>query len=137
MPATSPPSPNNRPSTEELASLEVFQGVDLGSVQDLLNHCPLVELEPGDILLQAGQHHGVMYLVLSGRLSVHLEGPTTDRVATIQPGSTVGELSVLDESPASAFVIAENQVRLLAVNEVAFWRMVNVSHDFARVCLRN
>jgi len=120
-----------RPTSDELAALDVFQGVDLGSISDLLAHCPLVSLEPEDILLRAGQHHGILYLVLSGRLSVHLDGPSTDRVATIEAGHTVGELSVLDESPASAFVIAETPVRLLAVNEIAFWRMVNVSHDFA------
>src|SRR5678816_4587386 len=72
-----------------------------------------------------------MYMIPSGQLSIHLEGPTSESVATLGPGETVGELSVIDAAPASAFVVAAEATRLLALDEPKFWNLVNASHDFA------
>jgi diguanylate cyclase (GGDEF)-like protein len=70
-------------------------------------------------------------MILSGELSIHLEGPTSEAVARLGPGETVGELSVIDAAPASAYVVAAEPTRLLAVDEPKFWNLVNASHDFA------
>ena len=97
----------------------------------LLEGCELRRLAPGDVLLALGQANNVMYMILSGELSVHLEGPLSEAVAKLGPGETVGELSVIDQSPASAYVVAAEPTRLLAVDEPRFWNLVNASHDFA------
>jgi diguanylate cyclase (GGDEF)-like protein len=71
-------------------------------------------------------------MILSGRMSVHLEGgPKSDPVAHIEAGETVGELSVLDSSPASAFVVAASATRVLCVTDQIFWGLVDASHDFS------
>jgi diguanylate cyclase (GGDEF)-like protein len=41
-------------------------------------------------------------------------------------------MSVLDGSPASAFVVATKSTRLIEVDEETFWRLVNASHEFAK-----
>jgi diguanylate cyclase (GGDEF)-like protein len=115
----------------ELYKLRILQGVNLASVEDLLGSCELRELVPGDVLLTMGQANRVMYMILSGKLSVHLEGPTSEPVAILEAGETVGELSVMDETPASAFVLAAEPTRLLALDETKFWHMIDASHDFA------
>jgi diguanylate cyclase (GGDEF)-like protein len=115
----------------ELYNLKVLQGVSLASVEDLLGTCELRRLEEGEVLLRQGQLNHSMYMVLSGRLRVHLDSPSNDPVAFLEAGETVGELSVMDASPASAFVLAAEATRLLAVDEATFWRVVNASHDFA------
>jgi diguanylate cyclase (GGDEF)-like protein len=70
-------------------------------------------------------------MILSGRLSVHLDGgPQTDPVAHLEAGETVGELSMLDGSPASAHVLAAEASRVLVVGDAVFWALVDVSHDF-------
>jgi diguanylate cyclase (GGDEF)-like protein len=115
----------------ELYKLKVLQGVHLDSVRELLGSCEVRSLAPGDVLLTMGQQNRVMYMILSGKLSVHLDGPTSDPVAMLEAGETVGELSVMDETPASAFVVAAEPARLLAVDEPRFWSLVDASHDFA------
>jgi PleD family two-component response regulator len=70
-------------------------------------------------------------MILSGRLSVHLESRDAEPVAFLNAGETVGELSVIDNSPASAFVVAAAASRLLVVDEAVFWDLVQASHDFA------
>ena len=115
----------------ELYGLKALRGVSLESVEELLETCEVRRLSPGDVLLTMGQQNRHMYMILSGQLSIHLEGPTSEAVATLGPGETVGELSVLDASPASAFVVAAEPTRLLALDEPKFWNLVNASHDFA------
>ena len=115
----------------ELYALKVLRGVSLSSVEALLATCEVRTLSRGDVLLTMGQPNSVMYMILSGRLTVHLEGPTSEPVATLDAGQTVGELSLMDDAPASAFVVAAEHVRLLAVDEEHFWNLVNASHDFA------
>jgi len=114
----------------ELYKLKVLEDVSLGSVEDLLETCEVRTLVPGDVLLTMGQTNRVMYMILSGRLSVHLEGPTSEPVAMLEAGQTVGELSVMEGAPASAFVVAAEPARLLELDEARFWNLVNASHDF-------
>ncbi|HVH44514.1 MAG TPA: GGDEF domain-containing protein [Labilithrix sp.] len=116
----------------ELAKLRVLEGVDLEHVQALLERCRVASLAPGEVLLTMGQPNAVMYMILAGRMSVHLEGgPATEPVAFIEAGQTVGELSVLDTRPASAFVVAAEPTRVLALDHNLFWNLVDASHDFS------
>jgi len=123
--------PPGKLDPSELYKLKVLQGVSLESVEGLLETCDVKLLEAGDMLLRLGQPNTRMYMILSGKLSVHLESPDTEAVAYLDAGETVGELSVIDNRPASAFVVAAEAARLLAVDEARFWNLVNASHDFA------
>lgn len=116
----------------ELANLKVLDGVDLEHVRGLLDRCRIATLAPGEVLLTMGQPNAVMYMILAGRMSVHLEGgPASEPVAFIEAGQTVGELSVLDTSPASAHVVAAEPTRVLVVDHGVFWNLVDASHDFS------
>ncbi len=121
----------DRCTPDELATLHILRRVSLESVQGLLEHCPIRTLERGETLLEAGQTNQTMFMLLSGRLSVHLDAQETAPVAFVERGQTVGEISVLDDSPVSAFVIAAQTTRLLAVDEDTFWRLTGASHEFA------
>ena len=116
----------------ELQNLKVLAGIDLATIQHRLEQCEVRALDGGEVLLAAGQANRMMYMILSGRMSVHLEGgPKSDPVAFIEAGETVGELSVLDSSPASAFVVAAAPTRVLCVTDQIFWGLVDASHDFS------
>ena len=116
--------------TTELYRLKVMQGVTLESVENLLSQCEVRRLSPGDVLLTMGQANRSMFMILDGKLTVHLDGPQSDPVATLEAGQTVGELSVMEGVPASAFVVAGEPTRLLELDEQRFWELVNASHEF-------
>ncbi|MFQ5935499.1 MAG: cyclic nucleotide-binding domain-containing protein, partial [Acidiferrobacterales bacterium] len=86
----------------DLSRLRLFDNVPLDSIEQSLDACAFQELATGEILIAAGQPNENVYLLLFGRLHVYLETPTGDPVATIEPGESVGELSVMDEQPTSA-----------------------------------
>lgn len=126
---TSRPSPL---TPDELSEVRALRDVQHPEVWDLLARCPVRELAPGEVLLHGGQANDRMHVVLGGRLSVRLTGPTGDVLTMVEHGATVGELSVIDRKPASAYVVAEVPTRLLTVHAGDFWRMVELSPAFAR-----
>ncbi len=115
----------------EFSQLHILRRVSLESIWGLLEHCPVSNLLPGDVLLEAGKSNQTMHMILSGRLSVHLDSQETEPIAFVECGETVGEISVIDDSPASAYVLAAESTRLLCVSEDTFWRLVEASHEFA------
>jgi len=123
--------PPGKLDPSELYKLKVLQGVSLESVEGLLETCDVRSLAAGEMLLRFGQPNTRMYMILSGKLTVHLESPDSEPVAVLDAGETVGELSVIDNRPASAYVVAAEPARLIAIDEARFWNLVNASHDFA------
>ncbi|RMD86984.1 MAG: GGDEF domain-containing protein [Alphaproteobacteria bacterium] len=116
---------------ETLDGFAMLEGVGLTARRELLAAAKQRELAAREVLIERGARNASMYLVLEGELGVHLDAPDDDPVAVIGPGETVGELSVLDGSEASAFVTAKTEARLLEITEEDFWQLTNVSHAFA------
>ncbi|MEZ4410402.1 MAG: GGDEF domain-containing protein [Polyangiales bacterium] len=125
-------APSSPPIRSELADVRALRDVTQPEVWRLLARCPVRALEAGEVLLHAGQANDRMYVVLEGRLSVRLQSASSEPVATIDRGSTVGELSVIDRQPATAWVVAEAPSRLLTIAAEDFWRIVEGSPAFTR-----
>jgi len=123
--------------SEVLAKSRLFQSVDLDSIQHLLEDCSVRNLKRGKKLLAEGEGPGATtYLILEGRLSIHLEGPHSSPHAVVGPGECVGEMSVLDGKPRSADVLSDEDARVLVIPEEMLWSMVHASHAFSRNLLR-
>ncbi len=115
----------------DIKNLLVLQNVAPETVSGVLGSCPITVLEKGQVLLRTGQINQRLYLILSGQLAVFLDYPDGVPVAILEQGETVGELSVIGDNPAAAWVVAQQQSRVLEVDETSFWRMISVSHAFA------
>ncbi|MCP5149676.1 MAG: diguanylate cyclase [Ectothiorhodospiraceae bacterium] len=124
------------PSIAELAKLDLFESVELRTVASLLRGSPVRSLAAGDLLISAGEPNRFLYLVLSGRLSVRLRSPQAAPITWIGPGETVGELSLIDRAPASAYVVVEQAARVVCVDEDLTWMLVDTSHAVASNLLR-
>ncbi len=118
-------------SPEELSKLHILKRVDVKSLWGIIRMCPVRELDKGEILLSIGQINRTMYILLEGQLSVHLSNPDNEPIAFLETGQTVGEVSVIESNSPCAYVIASKPSRLLAVDESAFWTIVETSHAFA------
>jgi diguanylate cyclase (GGDEF)-like protein len=124
-------SVEERLDPKELETLHILRRASIESIWGLFEHCPIYLLNEGEILLSKGQSNQTMFMILSGRLRVHLDNTDSEPLAYLESGQTVGEISVIDDSPATAYVAAACRTRLLAVNEETFWRAVAASHEFA------
>jgi diguanylate cyclase (GGDEF)-like protein len=127
----SPGTPPAPWTEDELSRLHVFRGMDPGAVEGLLESCLLRVLEPGEILIRAGEVPQGAWFLLSGRLRVHLASPSDSLLATIEPGESVGEMSLIDHQPAPTWVVADRSSRLLQMSEDVLWSLVQSSHEVA------
>lgn len=117
---------------EELAGMRLFANADLALVAQMLGKCPTHELRRDEVLLAPGINNQYLYLLLRGRLRVHLDSLDTEPVHTIEAGEAAGEISLVDEKPTTAFVVADSAATLLAIDQATFWALVNSSHAVAR-----
>lgn len=116
---------------DDLKKIRFFQSVDLGSIKGILDACTIRTLEPEEVLISAGQANRTVYFLLNGHVRIHLTSVESEPTAILGPGESVGEMSVIDHRPASAFVVADDQVRLLAMEEELLWSLVLSSHAAA------
>ena len=73
-------------------------------------------LKAGTVIMDQGQTGREAYVILEGSATVKRNGK---KVATLGAGAVVGELSLLDQGPRTAAVIADTDVRLLVISERA------------------
>lgn len=115
----------------DLERMSLFSGADLHSIEGLLDSCSVRALQAGEILIEAGKPNRTLYLLLSGRLRIHLASLDSQPVCLLEAGESVGELSVIDQKPTSAFVVADVPSRALEVDHDLFWALANASHAIA------
>ena len=115
-----------------ISQLELCRGLDYYKIEAILERCPVVGLDTGEVLLNPGEPNHNLYLLLSGRLRVQLGATGLSATHAIEPGETVGEMSIIDGRPTSATVSADVPSRVLAVHESVFWSKIAAIPGAAR-----
>lgn len=104
-----------------ISRLDLFQGVSFSAVEDVLADCPVRRFAADELLLQPGQSNNKVFLVVEGRLRVHLDSVESANAIYIEAGGCIGEMSIIDGKPVSAFVVAEKDSRILTLDQEQFW----------------
>lgn len=116
------------PGGADLAALALFRGVDVPIVEPLLRDCDIRDLDAGGVLIEAGENNSHLYVLLSGRLGVHVGSRGSEPIAVIEAGESVGEMSLIENQCASAHVVALEASRLLVIDEALMWLLADTSH---------
>ncbi len=117
---------------EETARIRLLQGTEYGSVKMILETCPSLELEPNRVLVAPGEPCQALYVVVSGRLRIHLDSPNSSPIGTVEAGESLGELSIASRKSASSYAIADKKSRVLVLDEDRLLELINCSHVLAR-----
>jgi len=104
-----------------LANHKLFKNLPRPLIETILAEGSIRTLKQGEVLLTRGEENHYLYLVISGRLRVSLDETDSDISFLIEPGECIGEMSIIEERLTSAYVIAEEECRLLALTEAMFW----------------
>jgi CRP-like cAMP-binding protein len=108
-------------------------------MSDVLGRCadlPTRALAAGDVLIAEGAPPGVVHILVDGVVDVSVGGAT---ILTLgEPGTFLGELSVLLDQPASATVVAATPttVHVLADPATTFQERPDLLLDVARLLAR-
>lgn len=113
----------------------LFDGAPESLVRAMVSGCETTELAAGQQLLVAGAENDTLYVLLRGRLRVHLSGtPQADVI--LGHGECAGELSLIDGYAISADVFAEERSVLLGIDREQLWSFLDRAPVVARNLLR-
>lgn len=93
----------------------------------------LRNLAPGDKLLETGSENQAMYVLIEGALDIQVGGTT---VETVQPGGIVGEMSLIEDLPVSADVIAATESKVAQVDGKRFQFLIQNHPFFAQEVMK-
>jgi CRP/FNR family transcriptional regulator, cyclic AMP receptor protein len=91
-----------------------FSDDELNRVAELADD---VEAEAGALLVDQGRVGLECYVILEGQAGVFTGD---EHIATVGPGSMVGEMALVEHRPRNATVVAETPMRLLAFDTAHF-----------------
>jgi len=115
-----------------LQGIALFRGIDGDGIADLLPQCGRIDVNAGEVLLSPQRENHCVYIVLSGRLTVHLGALDAPKIADLGPGQCAGEMSLIEDKDPSAFVIATENSHLMVISHTLLWRLVDRSHTFCK-----
>jgi serine phosphatase RsbU (regulator of sigma subunit)/anti-sigma regulatory factor (Ser/Thr protein kinase) len=115
-----------------LSSFAIFRGVPFELIEKAVARCPIRSFDDGQVLLDPGQRNRHVALVIQGRLRVHFESPESADFIEVSAGECVGELSILDGKPVSAYVVADSNCRLMLIDSATFLSRVLPIQGVAR-----
>jgi sigma-B regulation protein RsbU (phosphoserine phosphatase) len=113
-----------------ISRMELFHGVPYAAIEETLATSPVREIATETVLLRPGEENSRVFLVLEGTVRVHLDHSDSQNWIHIGPGACIGEMSIIDGKPVSAFAVAEAGSRILEIEQNRFWNNI-VSHPLA------
>lgn len=112
-----------------LRKVALFSGITERALGTIAGRVEVIEFAPGQYIVRQGQVGTGFYLLASGRARVTRGGQA---LARLGPGDFFGELSVLDQAPRMAHVIAEEPTVCLAL---ASWDFTKVLEEHPKIAL--
>ena len=104
-------------AAERLSKIAFFEGFtpdELARVAELVDD---VEAEAGAVLTDQGRPGQECYVIETGHANVYFGG---EHIASLGPGSMVGEMALLEHRPRIATVVAETPMQLLGLDTRSF-----------------
>ncbi len=120
-----------------LRQIPLFNGLDDYALERLFAMSREITLQPGEFLMREGEMGDSMYVIVDGTLQVRKQARDSEVVlAERKAGEVIGEMSVLDQAPRSASVVALTPTRLLQIDQETFMAMIDWSPSAARAILK-
>jgi diguanylate cyclase (GGDEF)-like protein len=122
--------------SKELAQTELFKDVPDAILELIQEHASPLQLMPGVVLLSPEHENHHIYIILSGVLSLHFGSLDSPEVRVFEKGASVGEMSLIDQSLPSAFVVAKEVSRVFPVHRDLLQKLVADTNPVVRNLLR-
>lgn len=105
-----------------LAKITFFDDLAESELQILMNYMSLYELKSGEFLFKEGEIGQYVAFVVEGRLEVLKKTITGTEIAitTIAKGYSIGDMSLIDQTPRSASIRARTRSILAILPQSAF-----------------
>ncbi len=115
----------------DLENQELFKDVDFSVVMPLLSDCTIYNIKQDEVLIRQAEQNHCLFLILSGSFNVLLTLEKSKPIAILATGQSLGEISIIDHKPSSAFVKAAEDSQVLLIEEKIMRQLINDSHAIA------
>jgi CRP/FNR family transcriptional regulator, cyclic AMP receptor protein len=119
---------------DQLASVPLFSLCSKKELQAVARATDEMQLPAGKVLCEQGATGREAFIILEGSADVRRN---ERKVATVGPGTCVGELALLDHGPRTATVVATTDLRVLVLGIREFASIVEQVPSIARKLLRS
>ena len=118
---------------ETLKNNELFGGFGVNELEALSNLARQKSITKNVFIIREGEDTHEMFLIMEGLVDVMLNNQDGDELilSTLQEGDIFGELSLLDDKPRSANVIARENCKLLVIHQSDFYDFLNKNPNAA------
>ena len=114
---------------ERLGALPMFGGCTNKELRDIARIVDELQVESGRVLRSQGDAGQEAFVIEEGTAEVVRDGQL---LATVGPGSYVGELALIDAGPRSATVTATTPMRVLVIGTREFSTLLDEVPGLAR-----
>jgi CRP-like cAMP-binding protein len=121
-----------------LDGLALFQNLTSAERRMLAEIGERLQVPAGTVLFQEGAPGDALYVILSGEVRVIRVVPGTGEevLAVLSPGSTCGEMALIDDFPRSATAVTDGDATLLVISKAAFGTLLHERPELAAKILR-
>ena len=112
-----------------LSRVPLFSELEKKELEAVAAAGKMVEFEPGEKILRRGERGLGFLLVLEGKTEVQKSGKP---IAVIGPGGFFGEMTVIDDKPRSADVVAVERTKCFGI---ASWSFYPVLRSYPSVAI--
>jgi tetratricopeptide (TPR) repeat protein len=118
---------------EYLKQLPLFEELSLQEMKTLYTRCEERAFTPGTTLIEQGAAGQALFILIAGEYEVRrrAESGEVKAIAMLGPGSYVGEMSLIDDAPTSAEVVAKTAGTALVVSKDSFHAFLNANDHVA------
>jgi CRP/FNR family cyclic AMP-dependent transcriptional regulator len=118
---------------EALRSVSLFSELSQRDLEQVAQLADAVDLPAGHVLMREGQNGTQAFVIASGEAQVEQGGRT---LATVGPGSVLGEMALLSEGPRAATATLTKPSRLFVLAHREFHSLME-SQPAVRDCVLN
>jgi CRP/FNR family cyclic AMP-dependent transcriptional regulator len=107
---------------DHLRNVPLFNSCSHKDLERIARAADEVTVPAGYVLTDQGQTGREAFVILEGTATVRRNGK---KVATVGPGTVVGELSLLDHGPRTATVTTDTETTVLVVDQRHFMAVID------------
>ena len=106
----------SRTLLETIKKISIFRDLSPSQVREVMGLCQPRTIKAGEVVCARGKESNEMYILISGELGVI--GEKDERLASLQPITTVGEMGIFNRHRRSASVEALEESKVLVIERM-------------------
>ena len=124
--------------SEGLKKLDLFKDLTLDQLEIVSEQVKMLIVEPETVIFNQGDAGNAVYFIVEGNLDVILRSDWGEDVtlANLGPGTSFGEMSIIDGLPRSAGVVAKAKASIIRLGKDRFEHILRYHPDIGVIILR-